>query len=264
MTKVENCSTIYDPSKITLTNSEIISSSAFFKLLDDMLIERARGEEELTKMNKARSDKNKALKIDFRIEQLIAKAASALKNFEIRQEIWVNLPDKNKPDYDAFMRGAATILKAADDELKAAEKNVQLGLAAFDAGRKDRLTKLTAYNAFVDGFMDSLQGADDLAPTASLLDFLRAEKMSEKFQAGTRAFWLEINLIAAGGNRLRKSQILFDLFRRGPDITYAGGAVASYSVFDSDGNTIMSDLTWAYTPFKSPKKLNQFKCLFAR
>jgi hypothetical protein len=68
-------------------------------------------------------------------------------------------------------------------------------------------------------------------------------------------YWIKVKNIKAGGNLRIKSNPLIDIFRGGSSIKFSGGSIATYYIFNNNGDIIASGVINAYTPYKKSSQI---------
>jgi hypothetical protein len=99
------------------------------------------------------------------------------------------------------------------------------------ANQKIVIPKLKALNAQVDTFINNLTHVDDTTKESPLLGLYRAERLKILLQdTSQQCYVLYIKLAKAEGTRTVKSNLF-----TGTKISYTGGMILSYTLFDRDG-----------------------------
>jgi hypothetical protein len=164
--------------------------------------------------------------------------------------------------------------KAADVEVKKAAKTladaqkiIDKAGADFDKAMHDSVNNITVLNSIAEAIVKKLGGttATDKEPATAprlLGDYLRTEVLYQQLNAGTgkKAFWLDLNIAATGGNQRKRSSPITDVFTRGPELKYSGGSVVSYRVINFDGEIVLAGTTWGYAPYQKAKSIGTFRC----
>jgi hypothetical protein len=68
-------------------------------------------------------------------------------------------------------------------------------------------------------------------------------------------YWLDIQVIKAGGNIRVKSSPLIDIFRGGNSVKFSGGVIVVYNLYDRTGRSLLSDTVPVYVSYKSSGKI---------
>ena len=96
----------------------------------------------------------------------------------------------------------------------------------------------------------------------SIVDFMKAELateiMNKKDQK--RKYWLDVHVTKAGSNQRNKSSAVLDIFTGGKRLSFSGGSIVNYRIFNSRGRVIASDTILTYMPYKRSKKIADYKC----
>lgn len=176
--------------------------------------------------------------------------------------------DLNKARYEA----AVVRLKIANANLEAVQKEIDKIVKVFDDDIATENAQLEALNAIAEALAKRLTGVQDkdAVNQHTLGDYLRAEALYKKLHPVDSenkplaekpvAYWLETNISANGANQMKKSSPIFDIFTRGPMLSYSGGAVVSYQMRKMDGSIVLAGTTWAFAPYRKSKNIINFEC----
>ncbi len=96
----------------------------------------------------------------------------------------------------------------------------------------------------------------------TIIDYMRAE-IAYKYLSSSdksRKYWLDVNVTKAGSNQRNKSSPVVDVFTGGQRLSFSGGAIVSYRIFNSDGRMLASDTILTYVPFKRSKNIAKYEC----
>jgi len=96
-----------------------------------------------------------------------------------------------------------------------------------------------------------------------LIDYVRAELAFEIMTKKDRRqkYWLDVHVTKAGSNQRNKNNAVFDVFTGGKRMSFSGGAIVNYRIFNSRGRMLASDTILTYVPFKRSKKIAGYQCL---
>ncbi len=104
---------------------------------------------------------------------------------------------------------------------------------------------------------------DESYRNGTLIDYVRAELafeiMAKKDQR--QKYWLDVHVTKAGSNQRNKNNAVFDVFTGGKRMSFSGGAIVNYRIFNSRGRMLASDTILTYMPFKRSKKIAGYQCL---
>lgn len=167
-------------------------------------------------------------------------------------------------------------------EMRVKSKYIIEGKTDVDPRDKKRNEpRLMAYNAIYDNvfaqFFPASKPVEELPDDESIkrnkdkprrigkstiVDFMRAELASEIMAAEDqkRKYWLDVHVTKAGSNRRNKSSAVLDIFTGGKRISFSGGAIVNYRIFNSRGRVLASDTILTYMPFTRSKKIAEYKC----
>ncbi len=105
--------------------------------------------------------------------------------------------------------------------------------------------------------------SDSSYRNGTLIDYVKAELafeiMGKKDQR--KKYWLDVHVTKAGSNQRNKNNAVFDVFTGGKRMSFSGGAIVNYRIFNSRGRMLASDTILTYMPFKRSKKIAGYQCL---
>ncbi len=96
----------------------------------------------------------------------------------------------------------------------------------------------------------------------SIIDFMRAEVANRIMskQDEKRKYWLDVHVTKAASNQRNKSSAVIDIFTGGKRLSFSGGSIVNYRIFNSNGRVIASDTILSYMPYKRSKKIAEYRC----
>jgi hypothetical protein len=138
-------------------------------------------------------------------------------------------------------------LDTLNHERDAHLKNLQPKLQ--DPSRLDgTIAQLKALNDQFDKFVDSLIKVDASSGINSLTAYVKAEKLIGVLD-NDQSFWLQLDVVKAGGNNRIKTNLVTDIFRGGNRISHSGGVIVQYNLYDRTGRSVASDTFTEYTGY---------------
>ena len=104
--------------------------------------------------------------------------------------------------------------------------------------------------------------ADYNIPRRSIIEYMRAELATGIMNAqdNKRKYWLDVHVTKAASNQRNKSSAIVDIFTGGKRLSFSGGSIVNFRLFDSNGKVIASDTILTYIPYKQSKRLAGYKC----
>ena len=113
-------------------------------------------------------------------------------------------------------------------------------------------------NKTVDGSKDPVYKVG----RRSIIDFMRAEVANQIMskQDEKRKYWLDVHVTRAASNQRNKSSAVVDIFTGGKRLSFSGGSIVNYRIFNSNGRVISSDTILSYMPYKRSKKIAEYRC----
>ncbi len=253
---------VYYPDKIVISRPP--PNSALLDYLNKLLQKQSKAKTLLERISKQLQDQIKAIRDAFAPQ--IENLEKEIENLETRLE---NASSRQKPR-----------LQKQLDEKKAALKTLRENMAkAVEAVTKNHnnefgeiVKALNSLNAAAEVIITKFdppakpEDGKTMSPDRLLVTYLRAETTSRKIieletaNQNKPVYWLDLGVSKAGGNMLKKTSPIIDIFTGGDRVKFSGGAVVSFRVFSSEGQMLVSDMIWAYAPYRKAKYVTEFVC----
>jgi len=115
------------------------------------------------------------------------------------------------------------------------------------------IARLKSLNEQFDKLVSSLVQADSATGLNPLTSYIRAENLMESVPKGS--YWLQLKVLKAGGNNRIKTNLIIDIFTGGNRLSHSGGAIVAYNLFDSNGESVLSDTITEYTNYIKAGKI---------
>jgi len=164
-------------------------------------------------------------------------------------------------------------LKAKEEDLRGKLAQTNDEIAALDARRNalklklhpdwrsemrvdEAITRLNALNDQFDQFVAALALVDDATGLNLLTSYLKTERMSAAL-SGDGVYWLQLQVVKAGGNNRIKTNFLVDIFTGGARLSHSGGAIVQYILYHSSGKAVAADTIPIYTGYIKSKKVEE-------
>lgn len=180
--------------------------------------------------------------------------------FEIRDVLRQTISDKR--DATTKLAGADRTLTTLEQQRKALSNRLADPSMSVD----DAVAFLKAASEQFDKFVTSIIQADAAIGVNPLTSYIRAEKlkaalgnMEDSDQPG-RGYWLQLKVLKAGGNNRIKTNLIVDIFTAGNRISHSGGTIVQYSLYNSQGQVMVSDTITEYTNYIKANKVKNLPC----
>jgi len=254
---------VYYPDKVIVSKPP--TDSTLLEKINSLLRYQAIAKKTLKELGEQRAKLAKGKKED------IAKQIAEKKKEIEKLEAEVRKFPRNRKKRQA-LNTANEDLKQLEAKLEKENKDTEAAVKKFDEEFGEAIKQLNNLNALVDALLNQfnppLPGEKDesknITKTKSLASFLRAEttyqKIAELEKGTQKVYWLDLGVSKAGGNMLKKTSPLLDIFTGGDRVKFSGGTVVSFKVFHSDGQIVVSDMIWAYAPYRKSKYVTEFLC----
>jgi hypothetical protein len=151
-------------------------------------------------------------------------------------------------------------LNQAKDKLKSLEaERTQLvenfAKTANTANLEDAVARLIGLNNQFDEFVEALIEPKE-SGVNSLTGHILAENLIVALQ-GDGSYWLQLQLVNAGGNNRIKTNLLVDIFTGGNRLSHSGGAIVEYILYRKDGEAVASGIVTDYTGYKKSSNIRK-------
>lgn len=123
-----------------------------------------------------------------------------------------------------------------------------------DLGTDEAMGRLKTLNDQFDQFVGALALVDGTTGVNLLTSYLKTERMSMELKE-EGCYWLQLQVVKAGGNNRIKTNLLVDIFTGGQRVSHSGGAIVQYVLYSKDGKAVAADTIPAYTGYIKSKKV---------
>lgn len=113
---------------------------------------------------------------------------------------------------------------------------------------RQSLAAQKAISGHFDLLVSNLTKTDSTTGINTLTAYLRAEQLRSALD-GQNSYWLQLNVVKAGGNNRIKTNLVVDIFTGGSRLSHSGGVIVQYNLYDPDGRSIVSDTLTEYTGY---------------
>lgn len=144
----------------------------------------------------------------------------------------------NQPDSEIIKQLGNLNLVKARGEQAVAEFDALSQEAQKTSAKKAIIPRVRALNTQVDTFISNLMRIDDTTKQSALAALYRAERLRNLLQdEKTQTYVLHLKVAKAEGIKTTKSNLF-----TGTKLTYTGGMIVSYTLFDRNGQIVRSGI----------------------
>lgn len=115
----------------------------------------------------------------------------------------------------------------------------------------DAVFRLEALNRQFKALFEAITKTSDSGNANALTNYLKAESL-----LGIEDYWLQLSVIKAGGSQRIKTNLIVDVFTGGNRLSYSGGAILQFHLFDQDGASQASGAFPIYQGYINSRKLD--------
>jgi hypothetical protein len=149
---------------------------------------------------------------------------------------------------------SATVKEMKAANLVAKATQIEQEQIGDGVGRDAALAKLKQLNKVFDRLITELttftNGSTGLN---ALTSYLRGEALHKALSADSESYWLQVELLKAGGNnRIRRN--FFDLFL-GDKLSHSGGSIVGYTMYALDGPAKSFGVCESYLDYRSARQI---------
>jgi hypothetical protein len=148
----------------------------------------------------------------------------------------------NQPDSEIIKQLGNLNLVKARGEQAVAEFDALSAEAQKASSKKAIIPRVRALNTQVDAFIDALMRVDETTKLSPLTGLYRAERLRNLLDDKQNpTYVLHLKLAKAEGTRTKKSNLF-----TGTKLSYSGGMIVSYTLFDRNGQIVRSGIRASY------------------
>jgi len=127
----------------------------------------------------------------------------------------------------------------------------------FAAAAAKLLVRLAALNEQFAQLIAALKTAEQATGTNPLTRYILAESLLSAMPWQENSYFLQLNVINAGGNNRIKTHLLWDIFTGGNRVSHSGGVIVQFHLFNQDGQSLASDTLTEYTNYIKSGKIKK-------
>ncbi|MEQ1606547.1 MAG: hypothetical protein ABL999_16935 [Pyrinomonadaceae bacterium] len=155
---------------------------------------------------------------------------------------------------DAAVRDAKTAPELAVKQAERAAQRATFQTLLHPAIPLDpAIATLKLINDQVQAYITDLLKVDESAGTNALTSYIRTEQLESL--VGEEGHWLQVKVVAAGGNNRIKTNLLWDIFTGGNRLSHSGGVIVQYFLFNAKGSAVDSGTVTKYLYYVKSNKI---------
>lgn len=214
--------------------------------LEDLLSSQQREERELTEKDLRELRRKKCTRWSMDMELQI----------EDMESLYASLMSKEKELKEKVNATATEITRLKNDVRGKLILMLHSDWRATEARIDEAMTRLKALNDQFDQFVSALSKVDEATGLNLITSYLKTERMNAVL-GNKESYWLQLQVVKAGGNNRIKTNLLVDVFTGGNRVSHSGGAIVQYVLFDSEGKAVAADTIPVYTGYIKSKKIEE-------